>query len=605
LKSISNPFTFSVLLRDCIGLHGFQAKKISEEPSKYRRKTHKNQLWGRLIKMNKDKANTDRRTHRYVRLQTKLAISFSLVAIIASALLTSALYLTVKSRLRQDIRQRLYDIVNIAALQVDADAHATLVDPAQEDSDTYMRIKRVLQDIRDRGTDIRFVYTWRRNANGQLIFVVDAETDPNEISHLGDIYDSAEPPILAQLATLDHTAVDEELNADRWGVWLSGYAPFYRSDGRMEGILGIDISASKVLSYERRFLWVALGVFCATIPLVMALGWLFGHKLAAPIVRLTTGSKHIADGDLTHRVPIQSNDEVGTLAKTFNEMTRTLQESIMRRDQEIVNRKKAENGLEALNRELKLTIQELTEANRQLQEFASIASHELKEPLRAIGTLASMIAQDYGDRLDEEGEKSLEILVGRAKRMSSFMDGLVVYSKLGRTTGKNQEIDLNHVVKELIANLLTPEKNIGVTIENELPVVMGEETHMMQVFRNLLDNAIKYMDKPKGRVNVSCVEDDGFWKFSVADNGPGIEERYFEKIFKIFQILSSRDVRESTGMGLAVVRKIVEMYGGRVWVQSKTGIGSTFFFTLPKAEMGFKDPLLRPSSVLHRPSPAG
>jgi len=557
------------------------------------------------VETNKDKTNTGRKTHGYLRLQTKLAISFSLVAIIASALLTFALYLTVKTRLREDIRHRLYDIVNIAALQVDGDEHATLVDPAQEGSHAYMRIKRVLQNIRDRESDIRFVYTWRRNANGRLIFVVDAETDPNEISHLGDIYDSAEPSILAQLATLDHTAVDEKINADRWGVWLSGYAPFYRSDGRMEGILGIDIAASKVLSYERQFLWVALGVFCAPIPLVMALGWLFGHKLAAPIVRLTAGSKHIADGDLSHRVSIQSNDEIGTLAKTFNEMTQTLQESITRRDEEIVNRKKAESGLEALNRELKLTIQELTEANRQLQEFASIASHELKEPLRAIGTLASMIAQDYRDRLDEEGERSLEILVGRTKRMSSFMDGLVTYSKLGRATEKNEEVNLNNILKEVIAQLHAQEKDIEVTIENELPVVMGEETHIVQVFRNLLDNAVKYMDKPKGRVNVSCVEDDGFWKFSVADNGPGIEERYFEKIFKIFQILSTRDVRESTGMGLAVVRKIVEMYGGRVWVQSKTGIGSTFFFSLPKAEMGFKDPPLPPSSILHRPSHAG
>jgi len=593
------------VLRNYIGLHGFKAEKKVKNLRNIAEESIRISFGGNSSKMNKNNVNTDRGTHRHLRLQTKLALSFSLVAIIASALLTFALYLTVKTRLREDIRQRLYDIVNIAALQVDADAHATLVDPAQEGSDTYMRIKRVLQNIRDRATDIRFVYTWRRNSDGQLIFVVDAETDPNEISHLGDVYDSAEPSILAQLAALEHTTVDEELNADQWGVWLSGYAPFHRADGGMEGILGIDVAASKVLSYERRFLWVALGAFCATMPLVMLLGWLFGRKLAGPIVKLTTGSRHIAEGDLTQRVPIQSNDEVGTLAKTFNAMTRTLQESIMRRDQEIVSRKKAESGLEALNRELKFTIQELTEANRQLQEFASIASHELKEPLRAIGTLASMMAQDYRDRLDEEGQRSLEILVGRAKRMSSFMDGLVVYSKLGQATGKNEEVNLNNTLKEVITQLHTPEKHVEVTIENELPVVMGEETHIMQVFRNLLDNAIKYMDKPKGLVSIGCAEDDGFWKFRVADNGPGIEERYFEKIFKIFQILSTRDVRESTGMGLAVVRKIVEMYGGRVWVQSKTGIGSTFFFSLPKAEMGFKDPPLPPSSILHRPSHAG
>jgi signal transduction histidine kinase len=522
-------------------------------------------------------------------LQTKLGISFSIVAAITSALLTFALYLTVKTQLRQDIRQRLYDIVNIAALQVDGDAHATLVDPAQEGNAAYMRIKHVLQNIRDRGTGIHFVYTWRRDANGRLIFVVDAETDPKEISHLGDIYTSAEPSILAQLATLDQTMVDKKINTDQWGAWLSGYAPFYRSDGQMEGILGIDIAASKVLSHERQFLWVALGIFCAALPLVMALGWLFGHKLAAPIVTLTVGSKYFAEGDLNHRVPVQRNDEVGTLAKTFNEMAQTLQETITYRDQEIVNRKKAENGLEALNKDLKSTVQQLTEANRQLQEFAYIAAHELKAPLRAIGTLASMMAEDYRDRLDEVGRENLHILVGRAKRLSDFIDALVVYSKLGRPTGKKGKVNLNDILKEVIAHLNMPEKDIEVTIENELPLVTGEETHMMQVFRNLLDNAVKYMDKPKGQVNIGCVEDDGFWKFSVADNGPGIEERYFEKVFKIFQILSNRDERESIGIGLAVVKKIVEMYGGRVWVQSKVGSGSTFFFTLPKQEMGVKD----------------
>jgi len=470
-----------------------------------------------------------------------------------------------------------------------------LLTPAQEGNTTYMRIKHVLQNIRDKETDIRFVYTWRRDANGRLIFVVDAETDPNEISHLGDIYSSAEPAILSQLAVLDRTMVDKEINTDQWGAWLSSYAPFYRSDGQMEGILGIDIAASKVLAHKRRFLWIALGVFCAALPLATALGWLFGHKLAAPIVTLTVGSKYFAEGDLNHRVPVQSNDEVGTLAKTFNEMAQTLQETITYRDQEIVNRKKAENGLEALNKDLESTVQQLTEANRQLQEFAYIAAHELKTPLRAVGTLASMMAEDYHDRLDEEGRKNLDILVGRARRMSDFIDGLVVYSKLGRAVEKKQEVNLNDILKEVIAQLPVAQKNIQVSIPDQLPFVIGEKTHITQVFQELLDNAVKYMDKPKGQVDIGCVEENGFWRFSVADNGQGIEERYFGKIFKIFQILSTRDDHESIGIGLAVVKKIVELYGGSVWVQSKVGNGSTFFFTLPKQEVGVKETELEAS----------
>jgi signal transduction histidine kinase len=117
---------------------------------------------------------------------------------------------------------------------------------------------------------------------------------------------------------------------------------------------------------------------------------------------------------------------------------------------------------------------------------------------------------------------------------------------------------------------------------------------MIQIFQNLLDNAVKNMDKPEGQVNIGCVEENGFLKFSVADNGPGIERRYFEKIFKIFQILGSRDECERIGVGLAVVKKIIEMSGGKVWVQSKVGSGSTFFFTLPKQEMQVKGPALEP-----------
>lgn len=540
------------------------------------------------MRISKNKTNTDGKTHRYLRLQTRLGISFSIVAIIVSALVTFALYLTIKTQLRQDIRQRLHDIVNIAALQVDGDAHATLVDPAQEGNATYMRIKHVLQNVRGRGTDIRFAYTWRRDANGRIIFVVDAETDPEEISHLGDIYDSAEPSILAQLATLDHTMVEEEPNADQWGVWLSGYAPFYRSDGQMEGILGVDIAASKVLAHERRFLWVALGIFCATTPLAMALGRLFGRKLAAPIVELTIGSRRFGEGDLNHRVPVQRNDEVGTLAKTFNEMAQALRETITYRDHEIIERKKAEKDLVALNKDLESTIRQLNEVNRELRELTSAAAHDLKTPLIGIGILASTMAEDYQDKLDEKGRKSLDMLVGRVRRMGNFINGLVVYSKLGETIGEKEEINLNDVLKEVAAELQASEKNIEVTIENELPLVMAKRTHITQVFRYLLDNAVKYMNKPEGQIKIGCLEEDGFWKFIVADNGPGIEEKYFGKIFKIFQILDNRDEHESTGMGLAVVKKIVEMYGGKIWVQSEVGSGSTFFFTLPKQEMEVK-----------------
>ena len=127
---------------------------------------------------------------------------------------------------------------------------------------------------------------------------------------------------------------------------------------------------------------------------------------------------------------------------------------------------------------------------------------------------------------------------------------------------------------------------LEITIENKLPIIMCEKTQIIQVFQNLLSNAIKYMDKPQGQIKVGCVEENGFWKFVVTDNGPGIEQKYFKRIFKIFQTLSPRDRDDSTGIGLSIVKKIVELNAGKVWVESEFGKGSTFFFTLPKQLMG-------------------
>jgi signal transduction histidine kinase len=131
--------------------------------------------------------------------------------------------------------------------------------------------------------------------------------------------------------------------------------------------------------------------------------------------------------------------------------------------------------------------------------------------------------------------------------------------------------------------MLAPPKNISITVVSELPAVKCEETRITQVFQNLLSNAIKYMDKPDGIIKVGCIQEGEFWKFSIADNGPGIEKQHWERIFKIFQTLAPRDEFESTGIGLTVVKKIVELYDGKIWLDSEVGKGTTFFFTFPIA----------------------
>jgi PAS domain S-box-containing protein len=233
---------------------------------------------------------------------------------------------------------------------------------------------------------------------------------------------------------------------------------------------------------------------------------------------------------------------------------------------DITERKKAEQQLQDINQELK--------------NFAYVVSHDLKAPLRGIKTLAEWLSTDYADKFDDEGKDQINLLMNRVGRMHNLIDGILQYSRVGRVEEEMVAVNLNELVTEAIDTIAPPE-NITITVENELPVIECDRTRIMQVFQNLLSNAVKYMDKPKGRIEVGCIEENGFWKFSVTDNGPGIEEKYFEKIFQLFQTLAPRDESESTGIGLTVTKKIVEMYGGKIWVQSKVGEATIFFFTLP------------------------
>ncbi len=226
-------------------------------------------------------------------------------------------------------------------------------------------------------------------------------------------------------------------------------------------------------------------------------------------------------------------------------------------------------------------LQKLENVNRELNSLVYIISHDLKTPLRGINTLVNWLSTDYSGKFDQEGKEQIELILNRVGRMYSLIDGVLQYSEVGRVTEEKTIVNLNRLVPNII-NRIAPPENITITIENELPVIEYEATRITQVFHNLLSNAVKYMDKPRGQIRVDCLEEESCWKFSIADNGPGIEERYFEKIFQMFQTLSPRDEVESTGVGLTVVKKIIEMYGGRIWVESVVGEGSTFFFMLPK-----------------------
>jgi two-component system sensor kinase FixL len=278
--------------------------------------------------------------------------------------------------------------------------------------------------------------------------------------------------------------------------------------------------------------------------------------------------------DHAERVLIRGDGEETPILKTATPVFWQGHQYLIESFIDITERKGAEQRQAQL-------LEDLEKVNRELKDFAYIVSHDLKAPLRGIKTLAEWLTTDYSDKLDENGKEQMNLLVGRVNRMQNLIDGVLQYSRIGRVKEDMVQINLNELVSEVI-DMVAPPANISITIENELPTVKCERTCVTQVFQNLISNAVKYMDKPQGWVKIGFVEEDGWWKFGVSDNGPGIEKKYFEKIFQIFQTLARRDDKESTGIGLSIVKKIIEAHGGKVWVESKVGEGSTFYFTVPK-----------------------
>jgi light-regulated signal transduction histidine kinase (bacteriophytochrome) len=225
-------------------------------------------------------------------------------------------------------------------------------------------------------------------------------------------------------------------------------------------------------------------------------------------------------------------------------------------------------------------ITQLEKTNAELDQFAYVASHDLKAPLRGIANLSQWIEDDLGDRMDEQGRYHMGLLRGRVSRLEGLIDGILHYSRANRHEGSASEVEVDQLVRE-IWELLAPPSTATLVV-GSLPALTTVKIPLQQVLMNLMGNAIKYNRDRELTVEVGAERDEEGWVFHVKDNGVGIAPEFHQRIWQLFQTLEARDKVESTGIGLAVVRKIVESRGGRAWIDSAPGDGAAFYFSWPQ-----------------------
>jgi signal transduction histidine kinase len=245
----------------------------------------------------------------------------------------------------------------------------------------------------------------------------------------------------------------------------------------------------------------------------------------------------------------------------------------------------AQQQLENFNADLQTMVdertRELVEANRELQQFAYVASHDLQEPLRTITSFSQLMAARYKGRLEEDADEFIGYIVTASKRMTDLINGLLQIVRLRKAAQPTTRVSFDKLLDDAEVSLQASIRENGVRVERgQMPDLMVDRVQMLQVFQNLLSNAIKYRGVEEPVIRVSAARGNTEWTISVADNGRGFGQEFSERIFGLFQRLHLREV-EGTGMGLSIARRIVERHGGRIWAESKEGVGSTFFFTLP------------------------
>jgi signal transduction histidine kinase len=356
----------------------------------------------------------------------------------------------------------------------------------------------------------------------------------------------------------------------------------YRTYQGRQWSLCMSVDATEALypvSALRRALLLPFSVLCLS---TIAAALTFSYSVLRPIEKLSQTANAIRKGNLTVRTHIKSHDEIGHLAESFDRMTCELEQNIESLNKQIEERQRAEEGMTKLAGNLVESVQELEKANQEIRQITYAAAHDLKTPLRGMSMISQWILEDHGHLLAPEAQEQIKQLSYRADRFDKLLDGLREYSSLPTEDDAIKLIKLTDYLNTMVQRHYEKYQPYIMIPEN-LPEIYSPVKAIKTVFNKLIDNAVRHMDKDSPALQIRCHTHLHGWTFYVCDNGPGIDEKYHQKIFGLFQRLSQDDTFKTTGMGLCIAKKIVEAFGGRIWVESKLNEGSTFAFTWPKA----------------------
>ncbi|MBK0402974.1 CHASE3 domain-containing protein [Adhaeribacter sp. BT258] len=300
---------------------------------------------------------------------------------------------------------------------------------------------------------------------------------------------------------------------------------------------------TRIISSILTVLAIITGIFIA---------YLLGKTVRKRLTAMINLADQIAKGNFKGHLTDNKKDEMSLLSRSLNTM------------------------VDKLN----LYFTNLTKANKELDQFAYVVSHDLKAPLRAINNLAEWISEDITDK-DPEIMKKLELMRGRVQRMENLINGILAYSKVGRKDIAPETFEVNTLLGNII-DMLAPPSNYQIILPTQPLTLTTQKIMLVQVLSNLIGNSFKYNNKPDGVTVITWREAGSFYEFMVKDNGPGIPEQFHDRIFGVFQTIEARDTRESTGIGLAIVKKIIEEKGGRIRIESKENEFTSFIFTWPR-----------------------